>query len=91
MKKALLLVILLGLSFFRQTSLFAEPSKAEIKTTKDGGYYLTVDNKPFLIKGIIYNPTPICKGYDYEFFTDTNKQWLIDGKLMKEAGIHCVR
>ena len=69
----------------------AEPSKVEIKRTDDGGYYLTVDKKPFLIKGVIYNPTPICKGYDYEFFNDSNKQWLIDGKLMKEAGINCVR
>jgi len=79
------------LNLFAQPSSFAEPSKVEIKTTKEGGYYLTVNKKPFLIKGIIYNPTPICKGYDYDFFNDTNKQWLIDGKLMKEAGINCVR
>ncbi|MCK9615149.1 MAG: glycosyl hydrolase [Candidatus Omnitrophica bacterium] len=91
MKKSLILIICLGLNLFISLSLFAEASKVAIKTTEEGGYYLTVDNKPFLIKGIIYNPTPICKGYDYEFFTDTNKQWLIDGKLMKDAGINCVR
>jgi len=50
-----------------------------------------VNKKPFLVKGVIYNPTPICKGYDYEFFNDSSKQWLIDGKLMKDAGINCVR
>lgn len=91
MKKILSLVICLCLNLFAQPSSFAEPSKVEIKTTKEGGYYLTVDKKPFLIKGIIYNPTPLCKGYDYDFFNDTNKPWLIDGKLMKEAGINCVR
>lgn len=91
MKKNLILAICLSLNLIIQASLFAEPSKVEVKTTEEGGYYLTVSSKPFLIKGIIYNPTPICEGYDYEVFTDINKPWLVDGKLMKEAGINCVR
>lgn len=91
MKKSLSLIICFCLNFVISTSLFAEPSKVKIEPTEEGGYYLTVDNNPFLIKGIIYNPTPICKGYDYEFFIDANKPWLVDGKLMKEAGINCVR
>jgi len=91
MKKILALVICLCLNLFIQLSLSAEPSRVEIKRTDDGGYYLTVNKKPFLVKGVIYNPTPICKGYDYEFFNDNSKQWLIDGKLMKDAGINCVR
>lgn len=78
-------------SFFLASVALAEPSMIEIKTTPEKGYYLTVDNKPFLIKGVIYNPTPICKGYDYEFLSDTSKPWLVDGKLMQEAGINCVR
>jgi len=55
------------------------------------GYFLCVDGKPILIKGVGYSPIPIGKGHNYDFFTDPNKPWLIDGKLMKEAGINCVR
>ncbi|MFA5337952.1 MAG: hypothetical protein WC330_06435, partial [Candidatus Omnitrophota bacterium] len=91
MKKSLILIIWLGLTLLISPYSFAEASRVEIKTTKENGYYLTVNNKPFLIKGIIYNPTPICRGYDYEFFNDASKQWLVDGKLMKEAGINCIR
>jgi len=69
----------------------ASPAKIEIKSTKEGGYLLYVDEKPFLIKGVGYSPTPVGKGYDYDFFSDPNKPWLVDGKLMKEAGINCVR
>ncbi len=65
--------------------------KIDIKATKAGGYLLYVDDEPFLIKGVGYNPTPIGKGYDYNFFADPNKPWLVDGKLMKQAGINCVR
>jgi len=91
MRKILSFATFLSLTLCFQTFLSAEPSKVEIKTVPEGGYYLTVNSKPFLVKGIIYNPTPICKGYDYVFFADKEKQWLVDGKLMKEAGINCVR
>ena len=66
-------------------------AEVEIKPTKKGGYILYLDKKPFLIKGVGYNPTPTGKGYTYDFFSDPNKPWLIDGKLMQEAGINCVR
>jgi len=65
--------------------------KVEIIPSACGGYTFYVKGKPFLIKGVGYNPAPIGKGYDYNFFLDPNKPWLIDGKLMKEAGINCVR
>jgi len=66
-------------------------AEVEIKPTKKGGYTLYLNKKPFLIKGVGYNPTPIGKGYTYDFFSDPNKPWLVDGKLMQEAGINCVR
>lgn len=69
----------------------ASPAKINIKPVEADGYLLYVDDEPFLIKGVGYNPTPIGKGYDYDFFSDPNKPWLIDGKLMEEAGINCVR
>ncbi len=90
-KNIIVTLICLYSTFFLPFNAFAENSKIEIKTTPEKGYYLAVNGKPFLIKGVIYNPTPICKGYDYEFLSDPSKPWLIDGKLMQEAGINCVR
>ncbi len=65
--------------------------KVDLKNTPGGGWALYVKGVPFLIKGIGYNPTPIGEGYTYDFSTDKAKPWLIDGKLMQEAGINCVR
>jgi len=65
--------------------------KVEIIPSSCGGFSFYVKGKPFLMKGVGYSPTPIGKGYDYEFFNDKNKPWLVDGKLMKEAGFNCVR
>jgi len=80
------LAILLSLS---NVPCFAE--NFEIKSNEESGYTFYLDNKPFLIKGVGYNPTPIGKGYKHDFFADSSKPWLVDGKLMKEAGINCVR
>ncbi len=65
--------------------------KVEIRKTSEGGYSFIVRGRPLVIKGVGYNPIPIGKGYDYDFFSDANKPWMVDGELMKEAGINCVR
>ncbi|MDD3296636.1 MAG: glycosyl hydrolase [Candidatus Omnitrophica bacterium] len=65
--------------------------KIDIQSNSEGGFTLYLRGKPFLIRGVGYNPIPIGKGYDYNFFSDKNKPWLIDGQLMKEAGINCIR
>ncbi|MDP2924547.1 MAG: glycoside hydrolase family 2 TIM barrel-domain containing protein [Candidatus Omnitrophota bacterium] len=70
---------------------FAKAEKVLVKTTPEKGYYLEVNGKPIFIKGVIYNPTPIGEGYTYDLFSDKNKPWLVDGKLMKQLGINCVR
>ncbi len=69
----------------------AEVPKIAIETTNEGGYVLLLNGKPTLLKGISYNPTPIGKGYDYKFYLDEAKPWLIDGPLMKKLGINCIR
>jgi beta-galactosidase/beta-glucuronidase len=69
----------------------SKSDKIFIKKTAEGGYILVVNNKPLLVKGVIYNPTPICEGYDYVLFTDATKPWLVDGHLMKEMGVNVVR
>jgi len=69
----------------------AQDKPIKILRNDQGGYFLLVDDKPFMMKGIGYNPTPIGEGYDYYLFTDENKPWAIDGKLMQEMGINCIR
>lgn len=62
-----------------------------IKKHDKGGYGFYVDEKPFIIRGVCYNPIPVGKDYTYDFFSDPGKPWITDGKLMKEAGINAVR
>ncbi|MCK4916653.1 MAG: hypothetical protein KAS51_00325 [Candidatus Omnitrophica bacterium] len=64
--------------------------KIEIKSN-NGAYSLIIDGKPFLMKGVNYSPVPIGKGYDYKLPSDENKPWLVDGKLMSEIGINCIK
>lgn len=74
--------------------IWGNPSLAkeiDIKRLRTGGYTLIIDGKPFLAKGVIYNPTPIGEGYNYSFYSDPNKPWIVDGKLMQEMGVNCVR
>ena len=65
--------------------------KIEIKPTDSGGYSLYVDGSHFLLKGVGYSPTPIGQSYDYQLYTDEAKPWLVDGKLIKDAGFNCIR
>jgi len=69
----------------------AQDNSSFIHKNSDGGYTFLVKGKPFLIKGVSYNPAPIGEGYDYDFSSDENKPWMVDGKLMKEMGVNCVR
>lgn len=63
----------------------------QISIDKSEGYKLIIDGKPTLIKGVCYSPVPIGKDYEYNWWGDTNRPWLTDGKLMKEMGVNAVR
>ncbi|MGH7197745.1 MAG: glycoside hydrolase family 2 TIM barrel-domain containing protein [Candidatus Omnitrophota bacterium] len=62
-----------------------------IKIDKSDGYKLLVDGKPTPIRGVCYAPVPVGKDYEYNFWGDTGKPWLGDGKLMKEMGVNTIR
>ena len=94
MKRSFLIlsiILLLGGAFwfFYQHSSSSRASDIRIDST--AGYKLLIDGKPFFIKGVCYSPIPVGKDYEYNFWGDFNKPWLIDGKLMKEAGVNTVR
>ncbi|MCF7916617.1 MAG: hypothetical protein K9L61_02440 [Candidatus Omnitrophica bacterium] len=91
----LLLIISLALTTGEGYSLAKKSNQSapvEIKKNSKGGYTLYVEEKPFITKGMIYNPTPIGKGPAYDFFTHQPSPWTeIDGKLMAEMGVNAVR
>ncbi len=62
-----------------------------IKTLRAGQYQLMVGNKPYVVRGVCYNPVPIGQNYDYNWWSEQYKPWLIDGALMKEMGINTIR
>lgn len=65
--------------------------KIAIKKLKPGNYQLIVEDKPFIIKGVCYNPVPIGAGYDYDLSKDKNEPWKIDGRLMQKVGVNAIR
>ncbi|MFA4984147.1 MAG: hypothetical protein WC559_02405 [Candidatus Omnitrophota bacterium] len=62
-----------------------------IKKFKGSRYELMAAGKPYVVKGVCYNPIPIGKGQDYDWWSDPNKPWLTDGRLMQEMGVNTVR
>jgi len=86
------MVFLVGLvTFFLMGTAPKSKPKVYIQTLKNGHFRLIVNKKPFVIKGVCYNPIPIGQDYDYDWWSDENKPWLLDGKLMKEMGVNAVR
>ena len=70
----------------------ASRSLPEVRIRKlKNAYQLLVKNKPYFIKGVCYSPIPIGEGHEYDFWSDPNEPWKVDGKLMQEMGINTVR
>ncbi|MDD5665546.1 MAG: glycoside hydrolase family 2 TIM barrel-domain containing protein [Candidatus Omnitrophica bacterium] len=65
--------------------------KVYIRQLKNGHYQLMVNNSPYIIKGVCYNPIPIGQNHEYDWWSDPNKPWEVDGKLMQEMGVNAVR
>ncbi len=65
--------------------------KVSIKTLKGRRYRLMVDGRPYAVKGVCYNPIPIGRSHDYDFWNDPNEPWLVDGALMQKMGVNTVR
>lgn len=65
--------------------------RVSVAELENGDYQLMVGTRPYFVRGVCYIPTPIGRGYNYDLWSDLNKPWLVDGKLMKEMGINTVR
>jgi hypothetical protein len=65
--------------------------KAFVKKLKNSHYQLIVEGKPYVIKGVCYNPIPIGQNHEYNWWGDPNKPWEIDGELMQKMGVNAIR
>jgi hypothetical protein len=77
-------VILIIIAVWRKPAVY-------IRKYEDGQYQLFVRNRPYVIRGVCYNPVPIGKNHEYDLFSDSNKPWIVDGNLMQKMGINTVR
>ncbi len=62
-----------------------------IKKLENSHYQLIVNNKPYTIRGVCYNPIPIGANHSYDWWSDRYKPWMVDGKLMRGMGVNTVR
>jgi len=86
-----LVVPIAGLFAFSIFSKLSGPSKVYIKTISGNRFKLIVNNSPYVIKGMVYSPVPIGENHTYDFWSDSRKPHMVDGKLMKDAGINTIR
>ncbi len=91
MKKQSILYSVIILSLFLMGMSAKINPRVYIKQFKNGHYQLIVNKKPYLIKGVCYNPIPIGETYNYDWWSNQYKPWLVDGKLMKAMGVNTVR
>ena len=91
----LLLVFFIGGCFLLNSisqKAVAKKKKVVLERLLTNGHYrLLVGGEPYLITGVCYQPIPPGYDYAYNWWGDPAKPWLVDGQLMKDAGINTVR
>ncbi|KPK42447.1 MAG: hypothetical protein AMJ78_02585 [Omnitrophica WOR_2 bacterium SM23_29] len=85
-----LILLLAGFLLFKEV-LKPRVEKVSVIKLPNGHFELQVGKTPYFVKGVVYQPIPVGEDYSYNFWGDPAKPWLVDGVLMKEAGINTVR
>ncbi len=88
---AIIILLVLFCTVFFLFIRFQPKQKVFIRKFKDSRYQLLVRGKPYIIKGVVYNPVPIGENYSYDLWQDKSEPWKTDGKLMQEMGLNSVR
>jgi len=83
-----LCLILAGLFVFK---FVAAKPKVFIQKTKQGQFELFVEDEPYIVKGVVYQPVPIGQNHQYNFWADPNHPWRIDARLMRKMHVNTVR
>ncbi|MCX5692886.1 MAG: hypothetical protein NTX47_04280 [Candidatus Omnitrophica bacterium] len=84
-------LILIISSLLFAFSRIAGADRVYIKTIEGKRFQLVVKNRPYIIKGMVYNPVPIGKNHEYDFWSDPRRPHMVDGELMKDAGVNTIR
>lgn len=66
-------------------------ARAYIRKLKNTHYQLMVEGRPYIVRGVCYNPIAIGKNHEYDWWSDPAKPWLRDGRMMQEMGINTIR
>jgi len=88
---AILVLMIAALAGFYIFSKSQGPGKVLVKNIRDNIFQLIINNKPYIIKGMVYNPVPIGKNHTYDFWSDNLKPHIYDGKLMRDMGVNTIR
>lgn len=79
------------LLFILAKTAVSPKAKVYIQRLRNGHYQLIVNRKPYVVKGVCYNPIPIGQSHEYDWWSDANAPWIADGKLMQDIGVNTVR
>ena len=88
---ALVLSIVLFFYSSRCPLGFSHLPRIKIERNPQSGDRLLVDGRPFPIRGVCYSPVPIGKDYEYNFWGDSSKPWLTDGRAIHNMGGNTLR
>lgn len=83
------LCVILALLLF-QKFVLSRP-RVFIREMSNGDFQLRVEGKPCLVKGVVYQPVPIGRSHQYNFWADPHRPWVEDGRLMRRMGVNTVR
>ncbi len=84
-----LLTFLLAFSLICSWANSSSQKISYIKSTSRG-YVLYVYGRPFIMRGVVYQPIPIGENWDYDIFSHP-ELLTVDGPLLKELGANVVR
>ncbi|MDP2920961.1 MAG: glycosyl hydrolase [Candidatus Omnitrophota bacterium] len=84
-------IVLIASALIFTFSRIKGADKVYIKTLEGKRFQLAVNNKPYIIKGMVYNPVPIGQNHEYDLWSDSLKPHMVDGELMKQAGVNTIR
>ncbi|MFH1478647.1 MAG: hypothetical protein ABIG92_02590 [Candidatus Omnitrophota bacterium] len=89
--KILSVLLFGGLVFSVFANRAAKSDRIYVKDLDNGRSQLIVNNRPYIIKGVVYSPAPIGMTHTYNFWSDPKKPYIADAKLMKKMGVNTIR
>ncbi len=87
----IIVVLAIGIIAVSLSGTDKGPDKVYIKTTESKRFRLMVNERPYVIKGMVYSPVPIGETHTYDFWSDPRQPHIHDGKMMRNIGVNTIR